>query len=272
VGDRIRVVNGIFTNGPGQTKALDSIVGPPGTTVELTIERPGRAGPFTVSVTRAKLKTSPVDLAMVPGTSFALIDFTLFSDGGVRDLRAGIGRAVTAGATGLILDLRGNPGGSGQEAVDVAGVFLAPGTVVVQTRDASGVETSYTVSPDAITVDLPLVVLVDRDSASSAEIVVGALQDAHRATIVGTATAGTGTTVEGFDLADGSQLWIGTEEWLTPAGQSAWHTGLKPDVEVDLPVGVPPVTPDRLASLGAKGLAASGDVQLLRAIAVLSVR
>src|SRR4029077_8535940 len=118
---------------------------------------------------------------------------------------------------------------------------------------------------DSVTVDLPLAILVDGDSASSSELVAGALQDAARAKIIGTTTAGTGTVMNVFPLTDGSELWIGTKQWLTPSGRSAWHVGLPPDVVGSLPDGTWPVTPDRLAKLGVKGLTASGDGQLLRA-------
>jgi len=269
VGDRITAVDGTSTDGPDQAHVVDAILGTPGTVVILTIDRPGQSGSLAVSVTRAEVAQSPVDWAMIPGTKLALVNLALFSDKGVSALRAAIGRAMTAGATGLILDLRGNPGGIVEDAVHVAPVFLRPGNVVVRTRDADGVEFEYTVPSDAVTVDLPLVVLANGDSASSAEIVVGALQDAGRATVIGSTTFGTGTLVDEFPLADNSQLWIGVVAWQTPAGRSAWHLGLTPDVGVTLPTGVAPVAPDRLASLGPKGLAKSGDAPLLRAIAVL---
>ncbi len=212
-----------------------------------------------------------VDWAMVPGTKTALIRLAIFSEGSTGEVRAAVDRATKAGATGLVLDLRGNPGGWEDEAIGVASIFLGPGEVVLRERGADNRELAVTVPADAAPTHLPLVVVVDGDSASCSEIVAGALQDAHRATLVGTATAGTGTLMTDFPLKDGSILSIGTSEWLTPAGRSAWHVGLAPDVSVELPPGSMPVVPDRLATLGSKRLAKSGDTQLLRALEILRV-
>lgn len=266
VGDRITAVDGTSTAGPDQAKVLDTIRGVPGTLVTLTIERHGEKAPFQVSVTRATVKDRVVDWAMIPGTHLAMIQLGIFSEGCAREVRSAIGSAMASGAAGIVLDLRGNPGGLGLQAVYVASVFLPPGAEVVQFRAADGTQDDYQVPSDTVTVGLPLAILVDADSASSSELVAGALQDTGRATIIGTATAGTGTVMNVFPLTDGSELWIGTEQWLTPSGRSAWHVGLTPDIEVSLPDGTRPVTPDRLANLGVKGLADSGDAQLLRAI------
>ena len=234
--------------------------------MDLTVERPGEKTPRQVSVTRATVKDHVVDWAMIPGTHLAMVQLRIFSEGCAREVRSAIGSAMAAGATGIVLDLRGNPGGLGMQAVYVASVFLRPGTEVVQFRAADGTQDDYWVPSDTVTVDLPLAILVDGDSASSSELVAGALQDAQRARIIGMATAGTGTVMNVFPLTDGSELWIGTEQWLTPSGRSAWHVGLTPDITVSLPDGTRPVTPDRLEKLGVKGLAASGDAQLLLAI------
>ena len=207
--------------------------------------------------------------AMVPRTKLALIRLTVFAEGSAGKVRGAVVEATAAGATGLILDLRGNPGGWADEAVGVASVFLRAGDVVLRDREPNGTEHEYDAQPDASATRLPLVVLVDGDSASCAEIVAGALQNNHRARLLGTTTFGTGTLITDFPLADGSVLSIGTSEWLTPAGRSAWHIGLVPDVLVELAPGVAPVRPDRLAALGSKGLARSRDAQLLRAIELL---
>jgi carboxyl-terminal processing protease len=269
VGDRITAVDGVATDSPDQARLLDSIAGTPGTIVVLTIERPGRKTSLEVSVTRAEVQQSAVDWAMIPGSRFALVRLVIFGDGCADDLRTALDKAAAAKAAGLVLDLRGNGGGRAAEAIRVASLFLAPGTVVVRERSADGAETEESVPVDTVPTRLPLVVLVDGDSASASEIVVGALQDAHRAKIVGTRTAGTGTVLTGYQLADGSVLWIGAQEWRTPSGRSAWHVGLEPDVSVSLATGHVAVAPDRLSRLGAKGLAKSGDRQLLKAIALL---
>ena len=150
----------------------------------------------------------------------------------------------------------------------VASEFLASGTVV-QGRDAAGVVRGVPV--DGLVVDAtdPLVVLVDSNTASMAEVVASALQAAGRATLVGETTAGTGTLVGDFQLADGSVLEIGTLEWLTRAGRSVWHTGVTPDVAVQLPGGAGPLTTAMLRTLQASGLLSTGDAQLLQALTLL---
>ena len=113
----------------------------------------------------------------------------------------------------------------------------------------TAIATEHPVSPDGVATDLPLVVVVDGTTASSSEIVSGALQDAGRAKIVGETTFGTGTVLGEFTLSDGSALRIGTVEWLTPEGRRIWHEGIAPDVPVTLPDGVVPLTPDDVREL-----------------------
>jgi len=122
---------------------------------------------------------------------------------------------------------------------------------------------------DPLAPDLPLVVLVNDQTASSAEILTGALQDSGRALAVGTKTYGTGTVVNTFPLKDGGALTIGTERWLTPNGRAIWREGLEPDEVVELPQGVGIVVPDDFATLGAAGIAGTDDAQLKAALAAL---
>jgi len=118
--------------------------------------------------------------------------------------------------------------------------------------------------------DLPMVVLINGGTASAAEITAGALQDAHRATLVGETTFGTGTVLNEFHLSDGSALLLATEEWLTPAGRVIWHKGIAPDVTVSLLTNVAPLIPEAEQGMTTDQLHASGDEQLLQAIDVLS--
>jgi carboxyl-terminal processing protease len=141
--------------------------------------------------------------------------------------------------------------------------------VVYNSVDRSGKETPHPVEGTALAPDLPLVVLVDGQTASSAEILTGALQDAGRARVVGVQTYGTGTVVSTYPLADGGALTIGTERWLTPKGRAIWRAGLVPDEVVPLPTGAAQVVPDDFATLGSGGLAATGDAQLRAALAAL---
>src|SRR4029079_2057509 len=162
-------------------------------------------------------------------------------------------------------DLRGNPGGYVNEADAVASQFLKSGVVFIE-RAADGHETRHDVAPGGLATDLPMVVLVDGGTASSSEIVSGALQDAGRAQIVGIKTYGTGTVLGEFPLSDGSALRVGTVEWLTPDGRRIWHEGIAPDVPVKLADGAKVLTPDDVKDLSAKELKASTDAQLLKAL------
>ena len=117
---------------------------------------------------------------------------------------------------------------------------------------------------------MPLVVLVDQGSASAAEIVAGAIQDAGRATLVGETTFGTGTVLGEFALSDGSALRIGTVEWLTPKGRVIWHEGIAPDVVVARPADVAPVVPDDLKSMSAADVSRIADPQLKKAMELVA--
>jgi carboxyl-terminal processing protease len=113
-------------------------------------------------------------------------------------------------------------------------------------------------------------VLVNQGTASAAEIVAGALQDAHRASLIGGTTFGTGTVLNSFPLSDGSQLLLATEEWLTPAGRVIWHKGIAPDVSVSLANTITPFLPETGQGITAAQLQSSQDAQLLKAIDELS--
>jgi carboxyl-terminal processing protease len=205
---------------------------------------------------------------MVPGSTTALIHLDQFSSGAADDMVEALKAARADGATRLILDMRGNPGGYVNEAVGVASQFLSSGLVYIE-RNAADERTEHAVSPNGVATDLPLVVVVDGNTASSAEIVAGALQDAARAKVVGETTFGTGTVLGEFDLSDGSALRVGTVEWLTPTGRRIWHEGIAPDVPVALPEGIQPLSPDDIAKLTAAAVGSIDDAQLAKALEVV---
>jgi carboxyl-terminal processing protease len=167
-----------------------------------------------------------------------------------------------------VLDLRANPGGYVNEAVGIASQFVGEGTAY-RSVERDGEEKEVPVEGGGLWTELPLAVLVDGETASSAEIVTGAIQDAKRGTVVGEQTFGTGTVLGRFDLADGSSLRIGVERWLTRSGRPIWREGLVPDVSVPLADDVALVWPDDLREMTAKELAASSDAQLLKALELL---
>jgi carboxyl-terminal processing protease len=271
VGDVIVAVDGRSTDGVTMDEVAGWVRGEAGTTVEVTV-RPGTTGPErTVSMVRADVPVQPVSWTLVPGSTTALVQLEQFSNGAADDMVEALKAARTAGATRIVLDLRGNPGGYVNEAVGVASQFLSSGLVYIE-RNAADERTEHAVSPDGVATDLPIVVVVDNDTASSAEIVSGALQDAGRATIVGETTFGTGTVLGEFDLSDGSALRVGTVEWLTPSGRRIWHEGIAPDVSIALPDGVDPLSPADVARLTAAAVGSIDDAQLAKALEVVSTQ
>jgi len=268
-GDVIVSIDGTAAQGLALSTISAKIRGPSGTTVTLVVQPASGGSQRTVPLVRAQVDIPVVTWAMVPGGTVADIQLVQFSTGATDALRKAIAEATGAGATGIVLDLRGNPGGYINEAVGVASQFLTSGVVYIS-EDASGTQTSVPVKPETAATSLPLVVLVDHGSASAAEIVAGALLDNGRAKIVGTTTFGTGTVLNQFDLSDGSALRIGTEKWLTPSGHQIWHNGITPTDVVALPTGAQPIQAAELRSMTAAQLDASKDSQLAAALALLA--
>ena len=209
----------------------------------------------------------PVDWTMLPDSSIALIQLEVFSDGASNQVGNMVRGANFAGATGIVLDLRGNPGGSIDEAVRVISEFVASGPAV-QMRDRSGTVRVAYVDGGIVDGTTPLAVLVDGDSASAAEMVAAALQEAGRAVLIGQTTFGTGTGLASHYLADGSVLEVGEGAWLTRDGESAWRTGVEPDIRVRGSGN--PLTPPQVRSATPEQL--EGDVVLAAAVSWLGSR
>jgi carboxyl-terminal processing protease len=186
-------------------------------------------------------------------------------------LTAAIRDAEAAGATSLIVDVRNNPGGLLRQAVSVTSQFLTDG-YVLQQEDADGNRQVFPVKEGGIATDIPLVVLINRGSASSSEIFAGALQDHGRAVVVGETTFGTGTVLQPFRLDDGSTLMLGTSQWLTANGRLIRKQGIQPDVEVELAIGTRLLSPGVVETLTAEELQQSEDAQLLKALELLEAK
>jgi carboxyl-terminal processing protease len=268
VGDVIIAVDGTPTAGKTIDEVATLVRGEAGTTVSVTVQAEGTGPERTLDIVRADVPIDPVSWTMVPGTTTALIRLDQFSNGAADEIVQTLKDARTAGAERIVLDLRGNPGGYVNEAIGVASQFVGDG-IVYQSIDATGVSKDAPVTPGGAWTSGPLVVLADGSSASSAEIVTGAIQDAGRGTVVGEKTFGTGTVLGRFDLADRSSMRIGVERWLTRGGRPIWHEGLEPDVKVVLADDATPLRPDDLRSLTAAELAKATDTQVLKALEVL---
>ncbi len=268
-GDIILKVDDKEVTGLPLNQAVDLILGPAGSSVKLTIlnEKSGRTK--EVPLIRARVVFQSVSWHHLPGTSVAHVRVAAFNTGVTKDLQKALPIMLQEGLTGIILDLRNNPGGLYQEAVATASQFLPSGNVLME-KDALGKTKSVPVQPGGLATAVPLVVLINGGTSSGAEIVAGALQDAHRARIVGEKTFGTGTVLQTFKLSDGSALMLAIEEWLTPAGNTIWHQGISPDIVIPLPPDAIPLIPVTEREMTAKELKQSQDVQLLRALDLLT--
>ena len=223
-GDVILKVDNKAISGLSLQQVVQHIVGAIGTPVTLTIFDPSSNSTSDVTMNRAKITLHNVSAAVIPGTRFGDIRIAEFSTGVTRDLKKALQRLEADHVQGIILDLRNNPGGVLDEAIGVASQFLPSGNVLL-TRNAQGTTKPEKVIPGGLATRMPLVVLINGGTASASEIVAGAIQDAHRAPLIGEKTFGTGTVLAQFPLPDGSALLLATEEWLTPAGRTIWHKG-----------------------------------------------
>lgn len=268
-GEIILQVNGQAIDGLPLDQVIARILGPAGTPVTLTIIEPKTGQTMDVTLVRARIVLQSVSWEQIPGTTIADVRVSSFSQGETADLIKALNEIKQQKMTGIILDLRNNPGGLLDEAVDTASQFLKGGNVLLE-KDAAGQVTAVAVRSGGIATDIPMVVLINGGTASAAEIVSGALQDAHRAELVGGTTFGTGTVLNQFPLSDGSALLLATQEWLSPAGRVIWHKGIPPDESVSLPANTAAVTADALRGMTAQQVQASGDTQLLDALKLIS--
>ena len=240
--DVLVAVDGKSVRGDEVSEVVEKVKGPEGTRVELTVRHDGQKR--TYNLQRAEIDSPVASWALIPGTRVAIVLLSSFSDDSAQELENAFEEAKAAGARRFILDLRNNPGGRLDQAVEMAGYFLEPESVVYIRKDASGEREEITVEGDPESTDVPLAVLVDGGSASSAEILAGALRDNDRAPVVGETTFGTGTVLSEFVLRDGSSILLGVAEWLTPDGDFIRYTGITPDFNVSLSEGTEPITPD----------------------------
>jgi carboxyl-terminal processing protease len=265
-GDIIVAVDGTETARLPLDELGHRVRGDPGTVVRLGIERPGEFERDVVSLRREEVEIDPVVWAMAPGSDVAVVRVVQFSIGAGHQLREAVADALDVGATGFVVDLRGNPGGLVEETLNAASAFLDDGVVFLeQARDET--PTGVRVDPGrAIAADVPVIVLVDYGTASSGEILAAALRDNGLARIVGEQTFGTGTILNTLRLSDGSALRLGVREWLTPDGASVFRVGLTPDEPVTLPIGATRLDPGDLLALAAYEFESSEDVPLRHAV------
>ncbi len=267
-GDTIVRVDGQEILGLSLEEVVRRIRGRAGTSVSLTVIHQGATVLTDVTIQREQFTVPSVTWTMAPGTSIAHVLVSQFAEHTGDQLVQALNDARASGASGLVFDLRNNTGGLRDEAVAVASQFVGDGDVLIE-QDAQGTRTPVPARTGGVALDLPMVALINEGTASSAEIVAGALQDHQRAKLVGSTTVGTGTVLSTFNLTDGSAILLGTREWFTPDGHQIWHHGITPDVPVPLPASVAPLNPNQESAMSPEALQASQDDQLLRALEIL---
>lgn len=267
-GETIQKVDGTTVENLTLNEVVQRIIGPVGTSVTLTIYDPVARTIFDVTLQRAQIRVSNVSWAPLPGTALADLRVAAFSSGVARQVREALAEIQQQRMAGVVLDLRNDPGGELQEAIGVASQFLASGNVLME-KDVQGAVHADPVRPGGIAPSMPMIVLINRGTASGAEIVSGALQDAKRGTLIGETTFGTGTVLSAFPLSDGSQLLLATTEWLTPQGRTIWHNGVTPDVSLVMPPDGEILTPVSIKTMSADEIRGSKDNQLQKAMQML---
>jgi len=267
-GDIIVSVDGEEVTSLSVTEIAQKIRGPEGTEVTLTLFRPSSESSVEITIVRGEINVPSVDWTMVPGTDVGLLRLTQFSANAKDEIVTALEAIQENGASGLIIDVRNNPGGLLTQAVAVTSQFLTDGNVL-QEENATGERRAFVVEEGGVAQEIPLVVLINPGSASSSEILAGAIQDHQRGQLIGETTFGTGTVLQTFQLSDGSALLLGTSQWLTADGRLIRKQGITPDNQVDLGPDGEMLTPNAVEALSVEELAASGDAQLLAGLDAL---
>ncbi len=232
-GDIIIAADGIDLTDMTLNEALLHVRGPAGTPVVLTIVREGEPAPLEITVTRARLDVPTIESRMLEGNIGYVALFEFNATANTR-LRNAVQELIDQGAQSIILDLRDNPGGYLEQSVDVADLFLDEGVVLIQ-RDVDGNVREYRSHNGDFAEDIPLVVLINGNSASASEIVAGAIRDQERGVLIGETSFGKGSVQLLYELSDGSELRITYANWYTPDNLSISGEGIAPDIVVETP-------------------------------------
>ena len=228
--DKIIKIDGVLTKGKTLFDAVKMLRGAKGTEVTISIYRDGLKDLMDYTLVRESIPVSSVkSFTIVPG--FSSIRIANFQRNTTKEVKKHLAQLQKVSPLqGLILDLRNNPGGLLDQAVNISDLFLEEGLIVYTRGRKNNQDLSFEASDNAAQTDFPIVVLVNEGSASASEIVAGALQDHHRAVVVGTQTFGKGSVQTIIPLADGAGLRMTTARYYTPSGRSIQATGITPDV------------------------------------------
>ena len=232
-GDYITHINSELVYGVSLDEAVEKMRGEPGTGIKLTIVRPGRDKPFDLSMVRERIQLRPVKWEVKDG--IAIIDINTFSGNAAEETQAAMmaaNKATGGRPLGYIVDLRSNPGGLLDQAVEISDVFLNRGEIVSQRgREKADIERYYAKAGD-MAQGAPIIVLVDAGTASAAEIVAGALQDQRRALVMGEKSFGKGSVQTVVQTGPRRALRLTTARYYTPSGRSVQAGGIDPDISV----------------------------------------
>jgi carboxyl-terminal processing protease len=236
--DLIIAVDGADVTGLTELEAIQLVRGPAGTDVVLTVVRVTDDGqtevPHDYTVTRARITVASVEGELL-ADNIAYVKINNFGARTTGELREILRDLLESDPVGVILDLRGNPGGYLSTAIEVSSQFLPRGTLVMSEHFGDGREVEYDAERGGLATDIPLVVLVDTGSASASEIVAGAIQDQGRAVLVGVTTYGKGSVQNWHELrGDNGAVRVTIARWFTPDGRSIHEQGITPDIEVEL--------------------------------------
>jgi len=231
-GDRILAVDGVDALGWSVLEAVNKIRGEKGTPVTLTVEHVGSLDPVDITIIRDTIDDPSVMVIDVPDTRYGRIRISQFTAQTSRELRQGVQKLIDNGTEGIILDLRGNPGGLLSATVDVASEFLTDGLVTYEV-DSRGKKDEWKVKKGGKFPKIPMVTLVDNFSASGSEVLAGALQDQGRSVVIGTNTFGKGSVNLLRGLSNGGGVYLTIGRWFTPNGRLIEDVGVEPDVIVE---------------------------------------
>ncbi|MFN8573585.1 MAG: S41 family peptidase [Gemmatimonadaceae bacterium] len=219
-GDLIVGIDTMSTRGWTSRKVADSLTGAPGTKVTVSFSRPGVPDPFKATFVRAIIRVPAVPYAIQFDGKIGYVPVTGFNETSTQEVAAAVRRLQSEGAKGLVLDLRSNPGGFLEQALQMSNLFLPEGAEIASVRGRNVDPQTYTAQEKPIAPSIPMVILTDQYTASASEIVAGALQDHDRAVIMGTTSFGKGLVQTLFNLDGGYALKMTTGKWYTPNGRS----------------------------------------------------
>ncbi len=230
-GDIILEIDGEDTSNMNLMDVVRKIRGKPGTKVNLTIMRKGTDKPIKVDLERAIIKVESVKWGKIQDVGY--IRLSQFTDGVSKDVEKAIKALTSQGVKGIVLDLRNDPGGLLTEAIGVSELFLKEGKLIVYTKAKNGETNKYfSRRKPTLPENIPLVVLINKGSASASEIVAGALQDYKRALLVGERSFGKASVQNIIPLEDGSAIKLTVAHYYTPLGRLIDKKGIQPDIEV----------------------------------------